>query len=612
MSVYFYSPEITGVSTDLAKDFFKECRNILEEYLDDVKYIMTEFKQKNLISKFFTKDDIIIFFNSEDGNYNADFLKQVQRFCEAECRIWPIAMTDKPKNRKPPEIAERFQSFDVYCVSENRSLHRNNMRAVALTFARKIISQTLSPLYQDKVNYFISHRRSDGEHVTAKLADELRLLTRNRSIFRDVVNIEVGNDAQKEIDKNLKYSDVVIFIQTKEACESKYIVKELSYAILHDIPILWIQIDDASYADLEIKPSDAPMLNYDSADFDNGEKIIEIAEKIEEECFRLLMNSSSQIFSYIEYLTDLAASKVITLDRIKRFPMSYELTYKEPSMDRYNFRKCHFIQCYGRNPKPEEIASFEEKIKAEEDLKKYHLFLLLSNHGDGESGNPKGKICCENFDAYLSNIEKIFGKNAKPNGKRIIISGAFPDCDEIYKQSLTEAVVIYAREVIRRGYTLVFGAHPTFQNLIFQIGQIYAPTNAKSAIEMHMSKQYIHLYDRNELEKKCTLILSDDIHDMRKRMICEAKGEVLICRGGLIKEKKENQGVDEEVGLARSVGMPVALIGTVGGRSSEYAFELLSSNRWSEMNDWGEELNEALFYNVNHRLMAKRILEKIE
>ena len=217
----------------------------------------------------------------------------------------------------------------------------------------------------------------------------------------------------------------------------------------------------------------------------------------------------------------------------------------------------------------------------------------------------------ENFDDYITNLENVSGIKRQRRNKRIILSGAFPDGDEIYKNSLIEAVMIYAREIIKGGYTLVFGAHPTFQKLIFDIGKLYA-SDMKYSIEMHMDRAYAGGYDLEELQEQCTLILSDGLQEMRERMICVEKSELLICLGGKIKVDKTQQGVDAEAALARNVNVPVALVGTVGGRSSEYAFERITGNGWSDLNPWGKELNEGLFYNVNHRLMVRRLLGAIE
>lgn len=127
-----------------------------------------------------------------------------------------------------------------------------------------------------------------------------------------------------------------------------------------------------------------------------------------------------------------------------------------------------------------------------------------------------------------------------------------------------------------------------------------------------MDKAYLPEYNLEELEETCTLILSDGLQEMRENMICSQKSELLICLGGKIKEDKSEQGVDREVKLARSVNLPVALVGTVGGRSSEYAYEMIQKDAWSELNPWDKDLNESLFYNVNHRLMIRRLLNAID
>ena len=74
----------------------------------------------------------------------------------------------------------------------------------------------------------------------------------------------------------------------------------------------------------------------------------------------------------------------------------------------------------------------------------------------------------------------------------------------------------------------------------------------------------------------------------------------------------DNNSTDNTVELAKKAGIPVAVVGSVGGRSGEYAFERIGMQDWSDLNPWGNKLNEDLFYNVNHRLMIRRLLDKIE
>lgn len=612
MNVIFCKPELTMTELEAATTFFRDCSEILGSYVPNVQYISTSFQMNQLLAQEASKNDIFVFFTSEKGEYTDIVLKLIRKYNDAQSRIWAIAMEGNPECRRPPEPVTDKQSFDVASRKENRNPLKNNIKAIAQLFARKIVAQTLSPLYRDEVLYFISHRRKDGERIAAKLADGLRLLTRERNVYRDVVNVKVGDDAQKDIDKHLAVSDVVIFLQTEEAQDSSYIIKELCYALVNDIPVLWIQIDNATYDRMEIRPGQGPVLSYRSEEFESPDRLEEIVDEVEDKCFQLIMNSSNQVYSYIEYLDEMRSAGKIKLTNDSNSALAYGIEYREKTRDLYDsgIRK-HYVQCFGRNPKEDDIQNFIDKVKQENSYDEHDKLFLLSGHGRRDKSVRDSKVIEENFDDYLMNLENVSGAKREQRNKRIILSGAFPDGDEIYEASLLEALVVYSREIIKNGYTLVFGAHPTFQKLIFDIGSLYA-SDVKYSIEMHMDKAYIAQYDIEELQEKCTLILADSLQEMRENMICKDKGEMLICLGGKIKPDKSQQGVDIEVDLAKKVNIPVALVGTVGGRSSEYAFEKLSEGDWSDLNPWEEALNEALFYNMNHRLMIKRLLNIIE
>lgn len=611
MGVIFCEPKLTMTDLTEATDFFQECKEILDSYAVNVQYIKTEFQVMQLLTQEADCNDVFIFFTSEKGKYKDWMLSLVHKYNDAKCRIWAVAVKENAECRKPPEPIVEKQSYDIPSRNENRNPLKNNMKALAQLFARKIISQILSPLYNDEVLYFISHRRSDGEHIAAKLADELRLLTRDRNIYRDVVCVKVGDTAQNDIDKHLSMSDVLIFLQTEQAQDSSFIIKELCHALIYNIPVLWIQIDNASYSRMKVLPADAPMLRYKSKDFDCKGKLEKIANEVEEKCFELIMNSSNQVYTYIEYLNDICGNNKITLKWDKNSALACEFEYKEETRNLYdNGMRKNYIQCFGRNPKESDINGFIERIKTRDVYQRNDRLFLLSTHGCREKEIGDNKIIEENYDDYLKNLENMLGKETTRRNKRIIISGAFSDCDEIYQNSLLEALTVYSKEIIKNGYILVFGAHPTFQKLIFDIGRLYS-SDMRYSIEMHMDKAYIGQYDIDELQKKCTLNLADGLQEMRENMICKGKGEMLICLGGKRKENKAEQGVDIEVALARSVGIPVALVGTVGGRSSEYAYEKLVQGSWSDLNPWDKMLNEDLFYKVNHRLMIKRLLSTL-
>lgn len=612
MNVIFLKPELTMTELEAAIEFYKECTEILSSYVANVQYISASFQISQLLAQEADKNDILVFFTSEKGEYTNEILKLIRKYNDVQSRIWAIAMEDTPDCRRPPEPIIDKQSFDVSSRKENRNPLKNNIKAIAQLFARKIVAQTLSPLYRDEVFYFISHRRKDGERIAAKLTDGLRLLTRERNVYRDVVNVKVGDDAQKDIDKHLAASDVVIFLQTEEAQYSQYIIKELCYALVNDIPVLWIQIDNASYEKMEIHPGKEPVLSYRSEEFESLDRLEEIVDEIEDKCFQLIMNSSNQAYSYIEYLNEMQSTGKIKLTNDNNAVLAYRVEYQEKTRDLYDsgMRK-HYIQCFGRSPREDDIQNFIHKAKQENKYDIHDKLFLLSNHGCRNKNKQESKVIEENYDDYLMNLENVSGTKRQQRNKRIILSGAFPDCDEIYNVSLLEALVVYSREIIKNGYTLVFGAHPTFQKLIFDIGSLYA-ADVKYSIEMHMDKTYISQYDIDDLQEKCNLILADSLREMRENMICKEKSEMLICLGGKIKSDKSQQGVDIEVDLAKKFKIPVALVGTVGGRSSEYAFQKITEGDWSDINPWDKSFNEGLFYNMNHRLMIKRLLNILE
>lgn len=611
MKVVFCSPECTMVQTSAAREFFDVCCRLWDDCMIEVQrvYVKSEAQMAKLRIAEANADDIFIFFNAENGKYSKEFIKLLEKYYEVQCRIWPIAMEKNPECRLPPQPANQCQSFDVSSWNEVRCPLKENIPAIAQIFARKMVAQTLSPLYRDEVLYFISHRRSDGEGIAQKLSDELSRLTRRSRTFRDVVEVEVGDDAQARIDEKLGLSDVLIFLQTEQAQNSKYIMKELCYALVNDIPILWVQIDNAPFSQLRLHPGEGPALSYRSEEFDYPKRLVEIVDEIEEKCFQLILNSSNQVCSYIEYLMDLSRSGNICLTSDKNSVLAYEVKYKttdfyDPKMQR------HYIQCFGRHPRADDVEKFCSRVKHTDVYRNNDRVFLLSRHAYQNWPGKDTKLMRENYDNYIVNLENVSGVPRDWQGKRIILSGAFPDCDEIYKNSLLEALSVYAKQIIRNGYTLVFGAHPTFQEIIFDIGRLFG-FGMRNSIEMHMDRAYVNQYDINELGKKCSLVLADGLQEMRENMICKKKAEALICLGGKIKANKSEQGVDIEVELARSVDIPVALVGTVGGRSSEYALEMAKSGRWTALNPWGNELNKELLYNLNHRLMIRKLLNLI-
>jgi hypothetical protein len=180
-------------------------------------------------------------------------------------------------------------------------------------------------------------------------------------------------------------------------------------------------------------------------------------------------------------------------------------------------------------------------------------------------------------------------------------------------------VNLFSKEILKSGFTLVFGAHPTFQNIIFDIGQKIRPKDYKQAVRMYISKFFENKYKLSDLIINATVCETKNIEsdllksltEMRTNMIGRSNVKALICMGGIIRENNVLQGIDEEIKIAKANNIPVFLIGSVGGRSSQLAAEYKASGKWSELNNASVELNELLTYALDYRKLIYKIIEYI-
>lgn len=97
----------------------------------------------------------------------------------------------------------------------------------------------------------------------------------------------------------MENSDVFVFIHTAESGKSNWILKELRFAMLRNIPVLWIQIDEADVGALRIKPSDQPHIKCMSNDFRDNGKLTLIVDNILEKAFELIMERSNQVLERV-------------------------------------------------------------------------------------------------------------------------------------------------------------------------------------------------------------------------------------------------------------------------------------------------------------------------
>ena len=220
---------------------------------------------------------------------------------------------------------------------------------------------------------------------------------------------------------------------------------------------------------------------------------------------------------------------------------------------------------------------------------------------------------CYHWDKYIT------GEKKGNNSMEIVVSGAFPDSDEIFKQSLTDALILFTKAIIQSGYDLTFGAHPTFQELFYEVVREAEPTNYKDRINMYISrwflekgseqeKEYNQKYSLYTIQKRDDLPLS--LSEMRKEMIQRESVKALVCLGGKIKENKKEEGIREEIELARKFNIPVFIVGSVGGCSSEVAMEYKMLG-WDKLNNASGEINQNFLEGIDYYGMAKDMIRHI-
>ena len=172
---------------------------------------------------------------------------------------------------------------------------------------------------------------------------------------------------------------------------------------------------------------------------------------------------------------------------------------------------------------------------------------------------------------------------------------------------------------MKNGYTLTFGAHPTFQELFFEIYKEEYQINNKSILKMYISKFFEKEYSKKkkELKSKVQLYeveqkenLLESLSLMREEMIGRKEVGALICLGGKIKNDKKEEGIREEIKIARKYNIPVFIVGSVGGCSSVVAEEYKEA--WCDLNNASKDLNEEFRTSIDYFTLAEKLVDFLE
>ena len=603
MRVFIISPKLTMKDIFYADEFNNEMVKQLREY--GVEFY--EINDRNIArcKTKIVKDSIIIVYNEHELEYKIidEVQELLKKAIEENAQIWPVAI-DKTA-RTPTGIISAKQSYDVWEQLRCRDLDEQYIGIVAKIFARKIIARVFPTCYCEESEIFLSHRRIDGEEITAKIYDKMLIQAKELTPFRDVVNVKVGDAAQEVIDERMENSGAFIFLHTARSGESEWILKELRFALLKQIPVLWVQIDNADVNILKVKPSDQPHLKYTTEDFFDEEKLTKIVDIMLQKAFELIMDRSNQILGYVELLENMFGDRLEIIDREK---MIYHISMERKGYHYPQRNIEQYYQMFGRTP----TMTDAQKLNVELNGITADSIAILTNRVVSQS--IRNNVVFDGIQDFYYHWNQYIAETRKGiKAMEIVISGAFPDSDEIFKQSLTDALILFAKATISNGYELTFGAHPTFQELFYEVAKEISPQNYKEKVNMYISEwflsndteretEYMGKFNLFKVDKKENL--NQSLREMRKRMIQRKEVKALVCLGGKVKGNKKEEGIREEIELAQKMNIPVFIVGSVGGCSSEVALEY-KAIAWRGLNNASLELNQKFLEGIDYFGMSQ-------
>lgn len=614
-TIYVVAPALT-VRTSPSADLFLETLNRVLGEFNSVSVLRTA---STLRATNPDGSDVVIFFNRPDADYEAIPVHFLEKSKKAGATILPVAATKE--ERHPPKCVEECQSFDIVEHLRQRALHPDQVATVANVFARQVLSSLRPTFSAEPMHLFLSHRRFDGEEITASF--HRTLLTTAQKAFRDLFDVRVGEDAQEIIDTRLRESDAVIFLDTPRSGESPWIAKELQTALSLQLPIVWVRIGpEERRAPLSVLPSGVPHFKLPDVDPANGEVSLNNVEAIVQKAFEIHHRDYvDRLLDEFSKLKEIAHANHFQLTLLDPRRMIYSLALPRRA-ERYRERPLtHLLQLFGRTPTVQDIRAFPGYAREAG----YELHPKYGAHYDSAillAAVPSKStahfddlgVHSDSIADYVNQIQRVTAPRTVAT-KRLVISGAFADCEPEFQQNMTNAVHAVTEAALRLGIGVTFGAHPTFQFMIFDMAKRLRAGDYATAIRMYVSRFFVTNPTieefRSHAEIRPTEAIAGDraasLTKMREAMMRDPENSALVVIGGKTARGGHVPGVDEEIVLAREAGMPVFVLGSVGGRSSE-VIAAMDSNARRALNGLPDDVQDEFVNSLDYAKLAGIVL----
>jgi hypothetical protein len=374
---------------------------------------------------------------------------------------------------------------------------------------------------------------------------------------------------------------------------------------------------------LSIMPSGKPHFAYPDMNPAREEFAATEVEKIVHKAFDIHHRDYvDRLLDELGKLKDLARQHGIELSNVDPRRMIYSLTLPRKA-GRYRQRPLkHLLQLYGRTPTKGDLGEFSSclnEVGYEPHPKHgtvYDSAILLAAIPSRASASVDERgLHTDSISDYVAEIERATMPR-KTTKKRLVISGAFADCEPEFQQNMTNAVHAVVEASLRAGIGVSFGAHPTFQFMIFDLARRLRSLDYSSMVRMYVSRFFVTEPAIEEFRKSAEVIPTDAVGSdrtasltaMRRAMLGDIEAGGLVVIGGKTAQGGHTPGVDEEILLAREAGLPVFIFGSVGGRSSEISAAMTPEDRVAA-NGLSETANIELATSLDYSRLAKLVLD---
>jgi hypothetical protein len=608
--LFVLDPSLTGVDSPEARQFLDAARTVF-------RYApLCEVTPETVYESNPQAPDGVVFFCPAGSAVGGEVEGLLRRAVQSGAVVLPVALNEAC--RQPPAVVSHGQSFDVVDQLRRRDLPAAGLSVVAKAFGREVMSKIQPTYSKDRLRLFLCHRRSDGEHKAAMV--DQALSARHEHVFRDLIDIPTGEEAQERIDEALSTADVLVFIDTPLAGESQWVARELATALGLGIPIVWVQLgdDSARSTTLPVRPGERPHITVQDADEVNA---AELADEILDTAFELSRTHVRAAQSAFEALRAWADANGVDVAVLDQRLMVYELRYPLAEAPYPARRASHVVQVYGRRPDEQDQQRLESWLEQnnmgphDRECRAFDAAIMLVPLPVATHAVTEWSVV-ESARRYLRNVTEPATGPSEQRPPGLLLLGAFPK-GPLSQQAVIDAVHAISTTWLDSGGALVLGGHPTFTPLVNEAARSTVAGREADVVTVYQSAYFVTPGAADELRGGARVEVTEAGDDrassltlMRERMVAEPGLRAAVVIGGRTHEGGSHlPGVDEEMALARDAGLPVFLLGSPGGRAAELVEAAMSADRgWQRFgNSLSSEKNAEIAYTDDFEGAARTI-----